>query len=163
MKEKIELPRAKAFGFQRFAELAGELACITGNCLSRADRLGKHTAYLDEVRRAYRINRFAEGSHGLIETAAKFGTKAQGERRAGFCREFADAREAEDGQILHHGFGQTKGGDGQAENGLRAVSRRDDEGWPRPIAGHGMGGAPAVGDRRPRRDARCGKPRDHFL
>jgi len=24
-----------------------------------------------------------------------------------------------------------------------------------------MGGTPAVGDRRPRRDARCGKPYDH--
>jgi hypothetical protein len=34
-----------------------------------------------------------------------------------------------------------------------AFSGRDNEGGPRPIAGKGMGGAPAVGDRHPRGDA----------
>ena len=34
-------------------------------------------------------------------------------------------------------------------------------GGPRRSAGKGMGGAPAVGDRRPRRDARGGEPFDH--
>ena len=38
---------------------------------------------------------------------------------------------------------------------------RNDERGPRRSAGKGMGGAPAIGDRRPRRDARGGEPRDH--
>ena len=59
VKKQIEPPRAEALCLQRLAELAGELAGITGECLRRADRLGKDAAHLDEVGRANRINRLA--------------------------------------------------------------------------------------------------------
>jgi hypothetical protein len=124
VKEKIELPRAKSLCFERFTELDCQLDYISGDRLRRADRLGEDTAHLDKVRRANRVNRLAEASHGLIEAPAKFRTKAQDERCSWcFCR-FADAFEAEDAKLLHPIFGQAKGGDGQIENGLRAFPRR---------------------------------------
>src|SRR3984893_8800807 len=82
VKEQIEAPRAETLGLECFAELANELVCIAGNGLRRADRLGEAAADLDEVRRANRINRLAEASHGLIEAAAKIGTEAQDKRRS---------------------------------------------------------------------------------
>jgi hypothetical protein len=79
-----------------------------GNGFRRADRLGEDAAGLDEAWRANRVNWLAEAAHGLIETAAEFGADTQGERRAGFCRQLADAFEAEDVKILHHSFGQAQ-------------------------------------------------------
>jgi hypothetical protein len=163
MKQKVETPRAKSFGLEGLTELGDELGRVPCDCLRRADRLREDTADLNEIRRANRINRFTEASHGLIEAAAEFGTEAQDKRRAGFCREFADALKIEDGQVLHHGFGQAQGGDGQVEDGRRTFSRRNDDGGPDAIAGKGMGGAPAIGERGPRGDARCGELVDHPL
>src|SRR5580704_6371538 len=81
-KETIEPPRAKTFGLKRIAEPAGKLSRSAGSCLSRANWFGENAADL-------------KASHHLIETAAEFWTKAPGERRAWFCRDLADALEAE--------------------------------------------------------------------
>ena len=119
-------PRAEAFRLERLAELDDQLAGVAGDGLGRADRLGKGAAHLDEVRRAHRIDRLAEPSHGLIETAAEFGTEAQGERRAGFCQQIADALEAEDAKIIDHVAREPQRRDRQREIAVafRPVGRR---------------------------------------
>jgi len=59
-------------------------------------------------------------------------------------------------------LGQTKGGDGQAENGLRAVSRRDDKCRPLIVRAKAWA-APQLSAIAAAPRCRCGKPRDHFL
>src|ERR1019366_2833034 len=88
VKEQIETPCAEAFGFERLAELQEELGRIAGDGFGGADRLGEAAANLDEVGRANRFDRLGDPPQRLIETPSEFRTKAQRQRRAGFCRQF---------------------------------------------------------------------------
>jgi len=96
VKEQIETPCPEPFGFERLAELHDELGRIAGDGFRGADRLGEAAANLDEVGRANRIDRLGDPPEGLIETPPEFGTKTKRQRRAGFCRQLANAFEAED-------------------------------------------------------------------
>src|ERR1700724_919828 len=64
MKEKIETPRAKAFGLEGLTELGNELARGAGNCFSRANRLREDAADFDEAWQANRVDRLAESAKG---------------------------------------------------------------------------------------------------
>src|ERR1700731_3080218 len=67
MKQKVEAPRAEAFGLEGRTELGDELGRLTGNCLRRADRIGEDATSFNECRRANRVNRLPQGAPGLNE------------------------------------------------------------------------------------------------
>ena len=117
---------------------------------------------LDKLRRPRWIDRFAEPSQGLIKAAAEFGTKAQGERRPGFCRQFPNCLKTEDAKAVHEFLGQAEGGDRQIEDRPGALARRDDEDRTRGKTRQRMSGAPAVGERGAGGDARSFDPLDHI-
>ena len=89
---------AEAACLQTFAELGDELADVTGDGLCRADRLGEGTAYLYEIGRADRLDKFGCNAQGLIQTSAQFGAEAKSERRARLRQKIADRSEAERAQ-----------------------------------------------------------------
>ena len=110
-----------------------ELARIAGDGLRRADRLGEGAAHLDQVRRADRLDRFGEASPWPGRDGGRVrGRSAARAARGVLPRDRRCARSR--GRTNPPPWsGQAKGGDGQVENGIRAVSRRDDDRGTAPI------------------------------
>jgi hypothetical protein len=157
----IEALCAESPGLQFLAEQNDKLGSIARDGFRCGDRLREDAAHLDKVGRTHGIDRLADPAQGLIEATANLGAKAQRQRRAWLVRQFADAIEAENEKALQHFLRQSKGCDGQIENGGRACSLRDDGNGPRDITGKRMGGAPAVGERGAPGKAGRREPVDH--
>ena len=85
VKQQIETPCAEAFGFERLAELDDKLPRIAGDGFGGADRLGEAAANLDEIGRAYRIDRLGDPPQGLIETPPSSGPKRSVKGARGFA------------------------------------------------------------------------------
>jgi len=146
MKDKVQAPGSKPLRLQRLAKLDDKLACVAGDCFSRRDRFSKGAANLYKVRRPHRIDRLTDPSQGLIEAAARFGTEAQGERRARRGRQFTDDCKTEDAKAVDHILRQAQSADRQIQDRFRALARWNDDGRTRGKTRQRMSGAPAAGE-----------------
>jgi len=163
MKDKVQAPGSKPLRLQRLAKLDDKFACVAGDCFSRRDRFSKGASNLYKVRRPHRIDRLTDPSQGLIEAAARFGTEAQGERRAGCGRQFTDDCKTEDAKAVDHILRQAQGADRQIQYRFRALARWNDDGRTRGKTRQRMSGAPAAGEGGAGGDAGGGDPLDHPL
>ena len=140
-----------------------QLARIAGDRLCRADRFGKIAAHLDDFLRPDRLDRFAHPSERLVEAAAGFRSKTQGERRARRVGEIRNCLEAEPPQTVDQSWRPSASaaiGNGRIACAVSPAGTTIVP--PRAEARQCVGCTPAVGDCGARGKAGRAKPLHHF-